>query len=61
MRPVHQAAEIVPLVHAAKLEPVAQSERDPLCQVDVVCDQQGLTVPHANNEPLMPGIVIVVG
>jgi hypothetical protein len=58
---MHQAAKIVPLVHAAKPEPVAQSERDPLCQVDVVCDQQGLTIPHAYNEALMPGIVIVVG
>ena len=58
---MHQAAEIVPLVHATKFEPVAQSERDPLCQVDVVCDQQGLTIPQPYNESLMPGIVIVIG
>lgn len=61
MRPMHQAAKIIPLVHAAKPEPVAYAERYPLCQVDVVCDQQGLTIPHADNESLMPGIVIVIG
>jgi hypothetical protein len=58
---MHQAAKIVPLVHAAKPESVAYSERYALGQIDVVCDQQGLTIPHPHDEPLMPGIVIVVG
>jgi len=58
---MHQTAKIVPLVHATKPQAIAYSEWHPLCKVDVVCNQQGLTIPQAYNESLMPGIVIVVG
>jgi hypothetical protein len=60
MRPVNQAAEIIPLVHAANTNPVTQSDRDPVREIDIMCDQQCSAVTDIENEALMPRVVIVV-
>ena len=40
VRPVHQSAEIIPLIHTAKLNAVSHPNRYPRSDVDVVGDQQ---------------------
>ena len=40
VRPVHEAAEVVPLIHAAKADSVANRDWDTLGNVDVVRYQQ---------------------
>jgi len=37
---MHQPAQIVPLIHAAKLNSVAHSDWHAVCEIDVVGDQQ---------------------
>ena len=59
--PVDQATQIVPLVHATKLNPVAQSHRYTFCEIDVVRDQHCLAVPHIEDEALMPGTLMIIG
>lgn len=51
--PVHQAAEFIPLVHAAKLHPIAHAQRHTPGQVDVVRNQQALPIRQSQNKSLM--------
>ena len=60
MSPVHQAAEIVPLVHAPKANPVAHSQRHALREIDIVCDKQGLAPGQLEDEALVTGIIVIV-
>lgn len=60
MRPVQEAAEIVPLVHAAEAHPVAEADRDTLCELDVVGDQQGLPLGQPQDESLVACAVTII-
>jgi hypothetical protein len=59
--PVHQATLIVPLVHASKLNPVANAKRNAPGQVNVVGYQYRLAITHVEYESLMPRAIVVVG
>lgn len=39
VRPVHQATQLIPFVHAAKPDPVTNTEWHAFCQVDIVRNQ----------------------
>ena len=60
VRPVDDATEVVPLVHAAELNTIAQPDRYPSGQVDVVCNQQRLSAAKPDNEALMTRAVVIV-
>jgi len=57
---VHQPAQLIPLVHAAKLNPVTHPDRDTLGQIEIVGDQQRIAILHSQDDTLMPRAVIVV-
>ena len=59
--PVNEAAEIVPLVQATNLHAVTHTERHAFCEVEVVCDQQGLPIADIDDETLVTGTVLIVG
>ena len=59
--PVHQPPEVVPFVHTAKFEPIAQADRHPFGQVDIVGDQQRAALRKLQNEALMAISVAIVG
>jgi hypothetical protein len=61
MCPVHEAAQIIPLVHAAKAQPVTQPDWHAICDLDVVRDQQGLPTLQLHDKSLVPGTVVIVG
>jgi hypothetical protein len=54
VRPVQQASEFIPLVHTAKLNPIADADRQSVGEIDVVRNQQGLAVTHIEDETLVP-------
>ena len=58
--PVNQAAEIVPFIHAAKRDPIANADRHALGQVNIVSNQHGLPVAHVQDKSLMTRAVIIV-
>ncbi len=58
--PMHESAELIPLVHAAKLDPVPQSKRDALRQIDIVRNQQGLAILQTQDESLVTGSIVVI-
>ena len=60
MRPVHQAAKIIPLVHATYVYTIAHAERDALGQIDIVRYEHGSPVADIDNEPLVPGTIVMV-
>ena len=57
---MHQPTEVIPLVDAAKMQPVAQSDGYPLRDVGVVGDQERLAVPQADDETLVLRAVLAV-
>jgi len=62
MRPVHNAALIVPLVLALEAHGISDGQGlDTWREVDVVGDQQGLSGVEFNDEALVPAAVVVVG
>ncbi len=60
MRPVDEAAQIVPFVHATNVYPVAHSDRDTFGEVDIVGDQQGASRADIEDESLMPRAIVVI-
>ena len=60
MGPVNEAAEVVPLIQATHLHAIAHAERHALCEVEVVCDQQGLPIADVDDETLVTGTVVIV-
>ena len=60
MRPVHQSTEIIPLIHAADLYTIPQANGHPLCQVNVVCDEQGLAVTDVDDKALVARSVVII-
>ena len=60
VRPVHQTAEIVPLIHAAYANTIAKTERHVFRDIDVVGDQQGPAITYVDNEPLVTRAVVII-
>lgn len=60
MCPVHEAAKVIPLVHATHLHPVAHTQGDALCEVDVMRDEQRSAIADIDYETLMSRAVIVI-
>ena len=60
VRPVHQAAEIIPLVQPAKFNPIAKTQWNSSCEIDVVRDEQRLTTGQLHDEALVSGTIVVV-
>lgn len=61
MRPVHQPAQVVPLVEAADEHPIAHAERHAAREVNVMRDQQRLPLTDVDNEALVALAIVVVG
>lgn len=61
VRPMHQAAEIIPLIHATKLDAVAHTQWHAPDEVDIVRNQQRVSVGQLYDESLMARIVVIVG
>ena len=53
MCPVHETAEVIPFVHAAKGDPVADGDRNAFCKVNVVRHQHSLPVAQLQDKALM--------
>lgn len=53
MRPMHQPAELIPLVHAAKPDAVPHAEWNTTGQIDIVSDQQRLAIAQLHDEALV--------
>ena len=60
MRPVNQAAEVIPLVHAPELDTVSQPNRHALRNVNIVCDEERLPIADIENKTLMPRTLTIV-
>ena len=61
VRPVHQAAEVVPLVHAAELHAISKADRYTVGQVDVMRNQQRVATAQLQDEALVTIAVAVIG
>ena len=53
MRPVHETAEVVPLVHASYAHAIAHTEWDAIGEIDIVCDQKGPAIADVDDESLV--------
>ena len=60
VRPVDQAAEVVPFVHAAHDDAIPEPDRDALGKIDVVRDQQGLAIADVDDETLVTRTIVVI-
>jgi len=60
MRPVHEAAQVVPFVHATNVYPVAHANGNTLGEVNVVGDEQGSAGAYIQYEPLVPRAIVVI-
>ncbi len=60
VRPVNEAAEVIPFVDAAELDAIAQPDGNSSGQVNVVCDQQRLSATEPDDEALMARAVVVI-
>jgi len=60
VRPVHESAEVVPLEHAPESHPVAEADRDPFREIDVVRYQNRLPVRQLQDESLMARALVVI-
>ena len=59
VRPVQKSAEIVPLVKATHVNAITHAHRDALGQLEIVRDQQCLSLAYSDNETLVTRLVIV--
>jgi hypothetical protein len=57
---VHESAEVVPLEHAPEPHAITETDRDPLREIDVVSDQDGLAVGQLQDESLMARAFVVI-
>ena len=60
MRPVHEAAQIVPLVHPTKVYPVAHTNGNTFGEVNIVGDKQGSAGADIQYESLVPRAIVVI-
>ena len=57
---MNQAAQVVPLVHAAHLHSIAHPQRHALGEINIVRDQQRVAIADIDNEALVTRAVVVV-
>ena len=60
VRPMHQPAEFIPLVHAAKPDSVSHSKRNTTRQIYIVGDQQRLAIAQTQYEALVSRTIVVI-
>ena len=60
MRPVHEAPEVVPLVHTAHGDAIAEPDGDACRELEVVGDQERLPVADIDDESLVTRVVAIV-
>ncbi len=60
MRPVHETAEVIPLIHTAYLDAIAHTKRHAFGEVEVVRNQQRPTVTNIDDETLVTRAVVVI-
>ena len=60
VRPVHESAEIIPLVHAAHVDPITHANRHAFSEVNVMRDQQGPAIADVDDETLVARAVVVI-
>ena len=60
VRPVHQSAEVIPLVHAANVDAITHTDGHAIGEIEVVCDQQGLAIADIDYKALVTRVVVVV-
>jgi hypothetical protein len=62
MRPVDDASALIPLILPAELDAISSFQRrNPIGQLDVVCDQDCFPGRHANDESLVRAALAIVG
>ena len=60
MRPVHEAPAVVPLVHPAQGDAIAEPDGDACRELEVMGDQKRLPIADVDDEPLVTRVVILV-
>lgn len=60
MCPVHEPAQVVPLVHTPESDTVAETDRHALCNVQVVRNEYRLPAGQLHYESLVPRVLAVV-
>lgn len=60
MRPVHEAAQIVPFVHATNVYPIAHADGNTFGEVNIVGNKQGPAGADIQYESLMPRAIVVI-
>ena len=60
MRPVHEAAQIVPFVHPTNVYPVAHANGNTFGKVNIVDDKQGPAGAYVQYESLVPRAIVVI-
>ena len=60
VRPVQEAAEIVPFVQATNTNAIAHAHGHAFSELDVVGNQQRLAIADVDDETLVPGGVVVI-
>ena len=58
--PVYESAQVIPLVHAAHADAIAQTDGDPFGEIEVVRDQQRLPFADINDEALVTRAFVVI-
>lgn len=54
MRPVHESTQLIPFVQPPERDPVANGDRNPCRQVEVVRNKQRAALADLDDEPLVP-------
>ena len=57
---MHQAAQVIPLVHATHLDTITEANWHALGKVYVVGNQECLAIADINNEALVPRAVFII-
>ena len=60
MRPVHEAAQIVPFVHPTNVYPVAYTNGNAFGEVNIVYHQQGPAGAYVQYESLVPRAIVII-
>jgi len=60
VRPMYQATQVIPFVHASNPHAVAQAQGHAFREVQIVRDQQGPAITDVENKTLMARAIVVV-
>ncbi len=58
--PVDDATTVIGFVTTVNRQAVAGLQRHPVGEVDIVCNQQGSSIGHSQDEALMPGAFVII-